>query len=32
MLIIGMGKFGGGEFNFFFDIDLIFIYFENGEM
>lgn len=32
MLIIGMGKLGGGEFNFFLDIDFIFIYLENGEI
>ncbi|WED21469.1 bifunctional [glutamate--ammonia ligase]-adenylyl-L-tyrosine phosphorylase/[glutamate--ammonia-ligase] adenylyltransferase [Vibrio sp. JC009] len=31
MLIIGMGKLGGGELNFSSDIDLIFTYAENGE-
>lgn len=31
MLIIGMGKLGGGELNFSSDIDLIFTYPENGE-
>ncbi|MGX9418474.1 bifunctional [glutamate--ammonia ligase]-adenylyl-L-tyrosine phosphorylase/[glutamate--ammonia-ligase] adenylyltransferase [Vibrio sp. WJH972] len=31
MLIIGMGKLGGGELNFSSDIDLIFAYPENGE-
>lgn len=31
MLIIGMGKLGGGELNFSSDIDLIFCYPENGE-
>lgn len=30
MLIIGMGKLGGGELNFSSDIDLIFTYPENG--
>ena len=30
MLILGMGKLGGGELNFSSDIDLIFIYPENG--
>ncbi|GLT18161.1 glutamate-ammonia-ligase adenylyltransferase [Vibrio zhanjiangensis] len=31
MLIIGMGKLGGGELNFSSDIDLIFTYPENGD-
>ena len=31
MLIIAMGKLGGGELNFSSDIDLIFCYPENGE-
>jgi glutamate-ammonia-ligase adenylyltransferase len=31
MLIIGMGKLGGGELNFSSDIDLIFTYPHNGE-
>lgn len=31
MLIIGMGKLGGGELNFSSDIDLIFTYPENGQ-
>ncbi|KUJ00315.1 bifunctional [glutamate--ammonia ligase]-adenylyl-L-tyrosine phosphorylase/[glutamate--ammonia-ligase] adenylyltransferase [Vibrio sp. MEBiC08052] len=31
MLIIGMGKLGGGELNFSSDIDLIFTYPDNGE-
>lgn len=31
MLILGMGKLGGGELNFSSDIDLIFIYPHNGE-
>ncbi|HCE4656130.1 TPA: bifunctional [glutamate--ammonia ligase]-adenylyl-L-tyrosine phosphorylase/[glutamate--ammonia-ligase] adenylyltransferase [Vibrio parahaemolyticus] len=31
MLIIGMGKLGGGELNLSSDIDLIFTYPENGE-
>ncbi|MEL7292139.1 MAG: bifunctional [glutamate--ammonia ligase]-adenylyl-L-tyrosine phosphorylase/[glutamate--ammonia-ligase] adenylyltransferase [Pseudomonadota bacterium] len=31
LLIIGMGKLGGGELNFSSDIDLIFTYPENGE-
>ncbi|ASA56242.1 bifunctional [glutamate--ammonia ligase]-adenylyl-L-tyrosine phosphorylase/[glutamate--ammonia-ligase] adenylyltransferase [Vibrio gazogenes] len=31
MLIIGMGKLGGGELNFSSDIDLIFAYPDNGE-
>ncbi|PMS72059.1 bifunctional [glutamate--ammonia ligase]-adenylyl-L-tyrosine phosphorylase/[glutamate--ammonia-ligase] adenylyltransferase [Vibrio parahaemolyticus] len=31
MLIIGMGKLGGGELNFSSDIDLIFTYPKNGE-
>ncbi|WP_261816619.1 bifunctional [glutamate--ammonia ligase]-adenylyl-L-tyrosine phosphorylase/[glutamate--ammonia-ligase] adenylyltransferase [Vibrio gallicus] len=31
MLIIGMGKLGGGELNYSSDIDLIFAYPENGE-
>ncbi|MDN3610938.1 bifunctional [glutamate--ammonia ligase]-adenylyl-L-tyrosine phosphorylase/[glutamate--ammonia-ligase] adenylyltransferase [Vibrio ostreicida] len=31
MLIIGMGKLGGGELNFSSDIDLVFTYPENGE-
>ncbi len=31
MLIIGMGKLGGGELNFSSDIDLIFTYPEHGE-
>ncbi|MCL4118009.1 UNVERIFIED_CONTAM: hypothetical protein GTU68_056147 [Idotea baltica] len=31
MLVIGMGKLGGGELNFSSDIDLIFTYPENGE-
>ena len=31
MLIMGMGKLGGGELNFSSDIDLIFTYPENGE-
>ena len=30
MLILGMGKLGGGELNFSSDIDLIFIYPQNG--
>ncbi len=32
MLIMGMGKLGGQELNFSSDIDLIFIYPENGEI
>lgn len=32
MYILGMGKLGGKEFNFFFDIDLIFMYLEKGEI
>lgn len=32
MLIIGMGKLGGGELNFSSDIDLIFVYPEKGEL
>ncbi|PCS23877.1 bifunctional [glutamate--ammonia ligase]-adenylyl-L-tyrosine phosphorylase/[glutamate--ammonia-ligase] adenylyltransferase [Candidatus Enterovibrio escicola] len=31
MLILGMGKLGGGELNFSSDVDLIFTYPENGE-
>lgn len=31
MLILGMGKLGGGELNFSSDIDLIFAYPENGQ-
>ncbi|MBC7413579.1 MAG: bifunctional [glutamate--ammonia ligase]-adenylyl-L-tyrosine phosphorylase/[glutamate--ammonia-ligase] adenylyltransferase [Herminiimonas sp.] len=31
MLVIGMGKLGGGELNVSSDIDLIFLYPENGE-
>jgi glutamate-ammonia-ligase adenylyltransferase len=31
MLVIGMGKLGGGELNFSSDIDLIFTYPENGD-
>ncbi len=31
MLIIGMGKLGGGELNFSSDIDLIFTYPDNGQ-
>lgn len=31
LLILGMGKLGGGELNFSSDIDLIFIYPENGQ-
>ncbi|WP_077674618.1 bifunctional [glutamate--ammonia ligase]-adenylyl-L-tyrosine phosphorylase/[glutamate--ammonia-ligase] adenylyltransferase [Salinivibrio proteolyticus] len=31
MLILGMGKLGGGELNFSSDIDLIFTYPDNGE-
>ncbi len=31
MLVIGMGKLGGGELNVSSDIDLIFLYAENGE-
>ncbi|MGF1725216.1 bifunctional [glutamate--ammonia ligase]-adenylyl-L-tyrosine phosphorylase/[glutamate--ammonia-ligase] adenylyltransferase [Photobacterium nomapromontoriensis] len=31
MLILGMGKLGGGELNFSSDIDLIFTYPENGD-
>ncbi|EAS63211.1 bifunctional [glutamate--ammonia ligase]-adenylyl-L-tyrosine phosphorylase/[glutamate--ammonia-ligase] adenylyltransferase [Photobacterium angustum] len=31
MLVLGMGKLGGGELNFSSDIDLIFTYPENGE-
>ncbi|WMN87663.1 bifunctional [glutamate--ammonia ligase]-adenylyl-L-tyrosine phosphorylase/[glutamate--ammonia-ligase] adenylyltransferase [Vibrio parahaemolyticus] len=31
MLVIGMGKLGGGELNFSSDIDLIFTYPDNGE-
>lgn len=31
MLILGMGKLGGGELNFSSDIDLIFTFPENGE-
>ncbi len=31
LLILGMGKLGGGELNFSSDIDLIFVYPENGE-
>ncbi|MBS9441849.1 bifunctional [glutamate--ammonia ligase]-adenylyl-L-tyrosine phosphorylase/[glutamate--ammonia-ligase] adenylyltransferase [Photorhabdus heterorhabditis] len=30
LLILGMGKLGGGELNFSSDIDLIFVYPENG--
>ncbi|MGL9773708.1 MAG: hypothetical protein ACR5LG_06710 [Sodalis sp. (in: enterobacteria)] len=30
LLILGMGKLGGGELNFSSDIDLIFAYHENG--
>lgn len=30
LLILGMGKLGGGELNFSSDIDLIFAYPENG--
>lgn len=30
LLIFGMGKLGGGELNFFFDIDLIFVWLEYG--
>ncbi|MCV2886059.1 bifunctional [glutamate--ammonia ligase]-adenylyl-L-tyrosine phosphorylase/[glutamate--ammonia-ligase] adenylyltransferase [Aestuariibacter sp. AA17] len=32
MLILGMGKLGGQELNFSSDIDLIFVYPENGEI
>ncbi|WP_438865469.1 bifunctional [glutamate--ammonia ligase]-adenylyl-L-tyrosine phosphorylase/[glutamate--ammonia-ligase] adenylyltransferase [Neptunicella sp.] len=32
MLIMGMGKLGGNELNFSSDIDLIFVYPENGEI
>ena len=31
MIVIGMGKFGGGELNVSSDIDLIFVYPEDGE-
>ncbi len=31
MVILGMGKLGGGELNFSSDVDLIFCYPENGE-
>ena len=31
LLMLGMGKLGGGELNFSSDIDLIFVYPENGE-
>lgn len=31
LLILGMGKLGGGELNFSSDIDLIFVYPDNGE-
>ncbi len=31
MIVIGMGKLGGGELNVSSDIDLIFVYPENGE-
>lgn len=31
LLILGMGKLGGGELNFSSDIDLIFVYGEDGE-
>ncbi len=31
MLVIGMGKLGGGELNVSSDVDLIFIYPEDGE-
>ncbi|WP_413111173.1 bifunctional [glutamate--ammonia ligase]-adenylyl-L-tyrosine phosphorylase/[glutamate--ammonia-ligase] adenylyltransferase [Thaumasiovibrio sp. DFM-14] len=31
MLVLGMGKLGGGELNFSSDIDLIFTYPDNGE-
>lgn len=31
LLILGMGKLGGGELNFSSDIDLIFVYPENGQ-
>lgn len=31
MLVLGMGKLGGGELNFSSDIDLIFTYPENGD-
>ena len=31
LLVVGMGKLGGGELNVSSDIDLIFVYAENGE-
>lgn len=31
LLILGMGKLGGGELNFSSDIDLVFLYAEHGE-
>ena len=31
LLVIGMGKLGGGELNVSSDIDLIFVYPEDGE-
>ncbi|WP_291969705.1 bifunctional [glutamate--ammonia ligase]-adenylyl-L-tyrosine phosphorylase/[glutamate--ammonia-ligase] adenylyltransferase [Candidatus Symbiopectobacterium sp.] len=31
LLILGMGKLGGGELNFSSDVDLIFVYPENGQ-
>lgn len=32
LMIIGMGKLGGGELNFSSDIDLIYVYAEDGEL
>ena len=31
LLVVGMGKLGGGELNVSSDIDLIFVYDEDGE-
>jgi glutamate-ammonia-ligase adenylyltransferase len=31
LIVVGMGKLGGGELNFSSDIDLVFLYPENGE-
>lgn len=30
--VVGMGKFGGWEFNVLLDIDLIFVYEDDGEI
>lgn len=32
MIVLGMGKLGGGELNVFFDIDFIFVYLEDGDI